>query len=97
MLYIYRNKNTGETKHFEEKQDLGDEWELVFKAEDTQFKKIKQNLFWAFIYNTVAIPVAVLGLLHPVIAEIAMATSSITVVTNANMLKRVNVKPDYSK
>lgn len=67
------------------------------KLSRATFKKIKQNLFWAFIYNTVAIPVAVLGLLHPVIAEIAMATSSITVVTNANMLKRVNVKPDYSK
>lgn len=67
------------------------------KLSRATFKKIKQNLFWAFIYNTVAIPVAVLGLLHPVIAEIAMATSSITVVTNANMLKRVNVKPDYLK
>lgn len=67
------------------------------KLSRATFKKIKQNLFWAFIYNTIAIPVAVLGLLHPVIAEIAMATSSITVITNANMLKRVNVKPDYSK
>ncbi len=55
------------------------------------FKKIKQNLFWAFAYNTIAIPLAVAGLLHPVIAEIAMALSSITVVTNANLLKRKKI------
>jgi P-type Cu+ transporter len=55
------------------------------------FRKIKQNLFWAFAYNIIAIPVAVAGLLHPIIAEIAMALSSITVVTNANLLRKVRI------
>jgi P-type Cu+ transporter len=52
------------------------------------FKKIKQNLIWAYGYNVIAIPLAVMGLLHPIIAEVAMAASSISVVGNANLLKR---------
>ena len=55
------------------------------------FRKIKQNLFWAFAYNVIAIPLAVAGVLHPVIAEIAMALSSITVVSNANLLRRKKI------
>jgi Cu+-exporting ATPase len=60
------------------------------------FDKIKQNLFWAFFYNVVSIPLAILGFLHPVIAETAMAMSSITVVTNANLLRRTRIKPSYA-
>ncbi len=51
------------------------------------FGKIKQNLFWAFAYNIVAVPLAISGILSPVISELAMALSSITVVTNANLLR----------
>jgi Cu+-exporting ATPase len=56
------------------------------------FRKIRQNLFWAFFYNVVMIPLAGMGWMHPVLAEIAMATSSVTVVTNANTLRRVDIR-----
>jgi Cu+-exporting ATPase len=65
------------------------------KLSQATFRKIKQNLFWAFFYNIVAIPIAMTGLLHPAIAEAAMAFSSITVVSNANLLRRINIKPKY--
>jgi Cu+-exporting ATPase len=69
----------------------------AIKLSRETFRKIKQNLFWAFFYNTAAIPLAMLGLAHPVIAEIGMATSSVTVVTNANLLRRARVRPEYQK
>ena len=55
-------------------------------------KNIKQNLFFAFFYNILGIPLAALGFLNPVIAGAAMAASSVSVLGNALRLKRVNIE-----
>jgi Cu+-exporting ATPase len=61
---------------------------------DRTVAKIRQNLFWAFAYNVAGIPLAALGFLNPVLAGAAMAMSSVSVMSNALLLKRW--KPDKS-
>ena len=65
---------------------------LGIKLSRAAMRKIKQNLFWAFAYNTLAIPIAAFGLLNPIIAAAAMALSSLTVVVNSALLKGVKVE-----
>ena len=65
--------------------------ELVADALDVSrrtYRKIQQNLFWAFVYNAAGIPLAALGLLSPVVAGAAMALSSVSVLANALLLTR---------
>ncbi|MCP8304253.1 MAG: cadmium-translocating P-type ATPase [archaeon] len=73
------------------KDDLRDVVASIKLSKKTM-SKIKQNLFWAFAYNTGFIPVAASGLLSPVFAAIAMAMSSVSVITNSLTLKKFQIK-----
>lgn len=63
----------------------------AIKLSQATFTKIKQNLFWAFFYNVVMIPLALFGMMHPLLAEAAMAFSSVNVVFNSRQLRKANI------
>jgi len=69
----------------------------AIKLSNATFGKIKQNYFWAWFYNAVAIPAAFLGLIHPIIGAAAMATSSINVVLNSTRLKKAKISPSFTE
>ncbi|BAZ46893.1 cation transporting ATPase (plasmid) [Chondrocystis sp. NIES-4102] len=68
------------------KNDVRDVVKAIRLSRATMLK-IKQNLFWAFIYNTIGLPIAALGFLNPIIAAAAMALSSLSVIVNSSLLK----------
>ncbi|RAM49981.1 MAG: cadmium-translocating P-type ATPase [Hapalosiphonaceae cyanobacterium JJU2] len=68
------------------KNDVRDVVKAIRLSRATMLK-IKQNLFWAFIYNTIGLPIAAFGFLSPIIAAAAMALSSLSVIVNSSLLK----------
>lgn len=64
---------------------------VAIRLSRATMRKIKQNLFWAFIYNSIGIPVAAFGFLNPIIAAAAMALSSLSVIVNSALLRRTKL------
>ncbi len=69
----------------------------AIKLSRSIFRKIQENYFWAWFYNAVAIPVATLGLLHPMIGVAAMSMSSLNVVYNSLRLRKVDIRPSFAR
>jgi Cu+-exporting ATPase len=67
----------------------------AIKLSRATFTKIKQNLFWAFFYNLVMIPLGIIGRLRALITELARAFSSNNVVGNSRRLRKKNIQPEY--
>ena len=64
---------------------------LAIRLARATMRKIKQNLFWAFVYNSIGVPIAALGFLNPIIAAAAMALSSLSVIANSALLKTMRL------
>ena len=65
---------------------------MALKLARATMRKIRQNLFWSFIYNAICIPLAIFGIFTPVMAGAAMALSSVSVVSNSLSLRRSRIK-----
>ncbi len=72
------------------KNDLMDVYKAI-KLSHLTINAIKQNLFWAFIYNVIGIPLAAIGILNPMLAAAAMSLSSVSVVTNSLRIRKKNL------
>ena len=64
---------------------------IAIRLSRLTLRKIKQNLFWAFVYNSIGIPIAALGFLNPIVAAAAMPLCSLSVIVNSALLKRAKV------